>query len=1698
MDPFFFIDGEDIATAPLPAPTAVVRNLPTYQLANRLRTLLEQRDAKNQKRAQAAAKLQEDKRRARAVKEIVRSFARLDQEERAVSASLFDHVLSYDFFQELEPIPSAQVLPEAIVEDISPVFEIYERRAAKRYAKIVLVKERERARQRARQNVKLFDEIISYDFTSNEIDDPIGKLFFKAVKEGEIENSILNVQALFENQGDEYDSREFSISENVSFPNDADQFGFAAYPFAEHYDHVDIDTNLRYTIREWKFSNAHVMMMGLTPPVQKYASTWFSSTMQDEHDIIHQWSDVHARYDTEHTVESKNNLYTYDSINLEYVVKRFGYICQNLDNCEAFHAITQLFKSVGDNVRMTFVMNFRLARALRSGTKNDLEDFLITHHTVPITLRNLTKAQFIAGTINANDYEQYDNEQKMAIHFLLIADKYIDKRVEDMRSSTGEIPIYRVENLSIKIKIHTTVAGGCVPKSQHASEFFSPTDRFGCLYSCLRHVGIIAGKEDMDLIAKTSENINLQCVSISKLKQILAIVDKTGRFKVVVYKFSEATGRLNSGTVYRGSTAETPATLVKLLTHKGHCMVIKRDNLSGITPDMFIETAELVDEPINVELQEHDAIPIGPAKKINEQRARKGFTRPQLFMWDTETYDSRREGFEIFQLSVTQVSKMIIVNPNAVVDKKDGIFRDRKKNEPLIMDGRYRLAESLRDQMSFDANFEKMLETIISTSEDENPKMTDIGMSYYGKDCVRRFCLYLDRICDQKEAEYKTKVRSIMNNAGLLEEYEPIIKNYKDLYDYTMRCVAEMDAAKVQFWAHNSSRFDSILLLKDKIARDNITSMLKSGGILTFTYRNIISFKDSFRFSLCGLNDFCRDMKIPDYLSKTTAPYTFAKANTLHYIGDVPDEKFWPDGKVPARNIWARPGERTFDMRYFFTKYAIMDTVSLAICMHRFAYTLYRATMQLNVRIGADGERVLEQDNNSTGLNMYEYVTLASFSEAIMKEYVNAGYGGQRADQFNERHKSYMSPNSWEHLRYFNVRFDEADREKYAKALKRKQMPVYNYDRLGLDFKGLIDSESHMPRSYMKYITKEERAKRETEDSDKIVHVCRNAYIDAYIRLAIRGGRSVPNKAKFMSEGYDPTKKDKPLYDALKDFMIVLDATSLYPTVMHLFEFPTGKPRFLPVTDFEGHRAILNSGAELPKYSIITCTVTHTKKDLAFPLLTVRDGGRNKYNFDDKEVTLSNVDIQEAIKYNYVQVTAIKRVLEWPGRRRIFSGVIERYFAMRLAAKKVKDKLMDTITKLIMNIMYGITVKELIDTHTEIVGDNDAFEEALAKREVVDFYPFGDRMKIDSKRPLSELRAATPSQIGVFILSFSKKLMNDCVNEFDGFGCKARIRYEEGEITYGEFYAEMWDRAPYYTDTDSLYIRNKYYDELIDTPTGPKKNPWGLDWVFPYFDRTTIGPSDKAAIGKLNSAGKHLESFNYFPETGVKLNGQLSQFHDDANDDLFNPRVYEAHFIAPKCKLINYVALGPKNDPAKDWDPMAGRDVEKRNHYKWCKGGIVYEQKGTFKGVKTDRDKLLYSFDNKSQRDVKVSANGATQLISDRGGVRNRNMDDITSITTNVKGGEATTISVDSETQFDDDLTQQYRDMSQGIAKVIKQSQFEKTFGKGFGIHHPEKTKVVNSRAYQGKQKIGNNFFAYGYEVPAGWMIDHDGICVAC
>ena len=184
---------------------------------------------------------------------------------------------------------------------------------------------------------------------------------------------------------------------------------------------------------------------------------------------------------------------------------------------------------------------------------------------------------------------------------------------------------------------------------------------------------------------------------------------------------------------------------------------------------------------------------------------------------------------------------------------------------------------------------------------------------------------------------------------------------------------------------------------------------------------------------------------------------------------------------------------------------------------------------------------------------------------------------------------------------------------------------------------------------------------------------------------------------------------------------------------------------------------------------------------------------RNGYIVD----TLTSVDIQEIVKI----VGKLIEIYEGVIYRENFKvsplrKVIDELFALRQKYKDENNDVMHLLVKLLMNSLYGETIRK--DIEEKFACKSEMWMQTEYDERVKDYWKISGinyivKMIDDAGLEHNVKRLNTmPLHLGAFVLSNSKRNMKNFIHAIDGF----------------------YTNDVYYTDTDSLYIENKHWDNL--------------------------------------------------------------------------------------------------------------------------------------------------------------------------------------------------------------------------------------------------------------------------------------------
>lgn len=161
---------------------------------------------------------------------------------------------------------------------------------------------------------------------------------------------------------------------------------------------------------------------------------------------------------------------------------------------------------------------------------------------------------------------------------------------------------------------------------------------------------------------------------------------------------------------------------------------------------------------------------------------------------------------------------------------------------------------------------------------------------WYGDDCIINFVNYIDQI--------STKVNQVKSRP---KEQVP----------------------KIYIYGFNNSNFDNLLIYNQLHNINPSIKIVFTGSSIKSIKHNNIHFQDISLFYKCGdLRKTCDQFKLTK--EKGYFPYKFATSDTLYYIGNVPDLKYW--NSEEDRNNYIKQNGDTFNMQTYSEKYCLLDS----------------------------------------------------------------------------------------------------------------------------------------------------------------------------------------------------------------------------------------------------------------------------------------------------------------------------------------------------------------------------------------------------------------------------------------------------------------------------------------------------------------------------------------------------------------------------------------------------------------------------------------------------------------------------------------------------------------------------------------------------------------------------------------------------
>ena len=263
------------------------------------------------------------------------------------------------------------------------------------------------------------------------------------------------------------------------------------------------------------------------------------------------------------------------------------------------------------------------------------------------------------------------------------------------------------------------------------------------------------------------------------------------------------------------------------------------------------------------------------------------------------------------------------------------------------------------------------------------------------------------------------------------------------------------------------------------------------------------------------------------------------------------------------------------------------------------------------------------------------------------------------------------------------------------------------------------------------------------------------------------------------------------------------DANSLYPSAMwdEKLIYPRIETGYAYTRDMNDELVEKFNNRTFTQGSAILKIKYYNTKNLILQHIPIKEKDkkieinrmRNGYIID----TLTSVDNQEIVKIGGRVVEIYESVIYRENFKvSPFRKIIDKLFALRQQYKDEGNEVMQLLVKLLMNSLYGENIRK--DFEEKFACKSEYWMQTEYDERVKDYWKISNINYIvkmiadpgleDEVKKLNTM----PLHLGAFVLSNSKRIMNNFIHAIDG----------------------LYTNDVYYTDTDSLYIENKHWDKL--------------------------------------------------------------------------------------------------------------------------------------------------------------------------------------------------------------------------------------------------------------------------------------------
>ena len=311
--------------------------------------------------------------------------------------------------------------------------------------------------------------------------------------------------------------------------------------------------------------------------------------------------------------------------------------------------------------------------------------------------------------------------------------------------------------------------------------------------------------------------------------------------------------------------------------------------------------------------------------------------------------------------------------------------------------------------------------------------------------------------------------------------------------------------------------------------------------------------------------------------------------------------------------------------------------------------------------------------------------------------------------------------------------------------------------------------------------------KKDIDKHNHSVYIPEDFEIDAYFRKSIYGGRTSP-----VIQNFDSTHED--------DYLVALDVKSLYPYAMNEAEFFIGAPIFKHGKELH---AMFRNKHVRPGIYLVNVIPPLEDQRYPVPFLPTRDSKNTlswSYTYTQQTYTSLMINFAFTIGYDFIPESGY---VFHNTSNEIFRDSNTFWQDMKNSAERDGNEGRRQIAKIANNSGYGKQIEQNVVQKTLYCSKKEAYTYINThgyKNVYVFTTPHTDNCFVIVKEKAKNPK--TPTHLGAVILDYSKIVMYQ-------YFLKFMKPYSYGTLD------EVYRFAPYYTDTDSIFLHVSHLENLM-------------------------------------------------------------------------------------------------------------------------------------------------------------------------------------------------------------------------------------------------------------------------------------------